>query len=60
MTEQVEIRTVEQALAWGDAMQRAYEREAAAHAETLRKLEIERMLAEDFAAQWHRLYWAQP
>ena len=52
--DQVEIRTVAEALAWGAAWQLAYEREAEAHAEALRKLEIERMLSEDFAYWWQR------
>jgi len=52
--ETVEIRTVAEAMAWGDSMQRAYEREREAHAETLRLLEIERMLADDFGYWWQR------
>lgn len=53
-TESVEIKTLPEAMAWGDSMQRAYELEREAHAETLRKLEIERMIAEDFAYWWQR------
>ena len=50
----IEINTLAEALQYGDDWQRAYERESAAHAETLRLLEIERMLAEDFADWWQR------
>ena len=50
----IEIKTLAEALQYGDDWQHAYEREAAAHAETLRKLEIERMLADDFAYWWQR------
>ena len=45
----VEIRTLPDALAQLDAWIIAYDKLAEAHAEALRKLEIERMLAEDFA-----------
>ena len=48
----VEIRTLPEALAQLDAWIVAYDRLAETHAETLRKLEIERMLAEDFAWWW--------
>ena len=54
MPEQLEIRTVEEALAWGDSLQAALDREIAAHAETLRKLEIERMIADDLDYWWQR------
>ena len=50
----IEIKTLTEAIEWGDSMQRAYEREREAHAETLRKLEIERMLADDLDYWWQR------
>ena len=50
----IEIKTLAEALQYGDAWQRAYEREAAAHAETARLLEIERMIASNFADWWQR------
>ena len=52
--DQIEIRTLPDALAQLDAWIVAYDRLAEAHAEALRKLEIERMLAEDFAYWWQR------
>ena len=48
----VSITTLPEALAQLDAWIVAYDRLAETHAETLRKLEIERMLAEDFAYWW--------
>jgi hypothetical protein len=56
MTEPALLRidTVAEALDLSDAWQRTYERERDAHAETLRKLEIERILADDFAYWWQR------
>jgi hypothetical protein len=46
------IDTVAEALQYGDEWRVAYERECAAHAETLRRLEIERMLADSFETWW--------
>ena len=50
----IEITTLAEAIEWGDSMQRAYERECAAHAETARLLEIERMIADDLDYWWQR------
>ena len=48
----IEINILAEAMEYADSIQRLYEAEREAHAETLRKLEIERMLAEDFAYWW--------
>ena len=50
----IEIKTITEAIDYADSIQRLYEAECAAHAETLRLLEIERMLADDFADWWQR------
>ena len=50
----IEIKTLAEALQYGDDWQRAYEREREAHAETARLLEIERMLADDLDYWWQR------
>ena len=52
--DQVDIRTLPEALAQLDAWIVAYDRLAEAHAETLRKLEIERMIADDLDYWWQR------
>ena len=51
---QVEIRTIADAIAQLDAWIVAYDRLAEAHSETLRLLEIERMLADDLDYWWQR------
>ena len=55
--EQVEISTLAEALAWGDGWRAAYERLEREHAEALRELSLQRIMADDFADAWHRLYW---
>ena len=50
----IEIKTLAEAMDYADSIQWLYEREREAHAETLRLLEIERMLADDFADWWQR------
>lgn len=50
----LEITSLAEAMAWGDSMKLAYEREREAHAEALRKLEVERMLADDLGYWWQR------
>jgi len=52
--ELLRVDTISAALDLSDAWALAYRRECAAHAETLRKLQIERMLADDFAWWWEQ------
>lgn len=54
MTEEITIRTIEEAMGYADACRAAYEREAAAHAETLRLLELERLLSKHGWEAWER------
>lgn len=47
MADTVEIRTIAEAMTHADGWQRLYELERDAHAETLRKLELERIVSGD-------------
>ena len=50
----IEIKTLTEAMDYADSIQRLYEAEREAHAETLRLLEIERMIADDLDYWWQR------
>ena len=54
MSEEITIRTITEAMDYADACRTAYERERAAHSETLRLLELERLLSKHGWEAWQR------